>query len=527
MILPKRVVARRSLAFVAALAVTATLSVAARAQEPGAPPVTTTTAAPPAPTATAEAPPAGAGPSATPRPAAVEAVEGASTTAAARLAISATVGAGPFLVGERIPVEVTVSNTGDADATGVRADGYSTSGSTFLIQSSEWGDLATWPGPGITLPAGQERVLTVRGEVQGWSGAAPVAKFSVWQGNASVARVTLPIPVRDPDSAKDALAGLVYGDLNHNGTPDAGEALQGVRVAATTYGSPGLEATTGADGRFRFADLPVRVYRLATVDVPDGWIVEPLPSVAVDGSGSAANVLLRGERPLTDVLSASMEFTRDVYAVGDRAEVAVTLTNSGAADLTGMRANCDRANEGGPELRDLALGDLAWDGPGVTVPAGASRVFTISGTVSAAAAEYGAVDHICEFGPREGGREGRPGAYSLAKVPGPAVTFRMIFHHDRDQDGNRDPDEAVPGAVIVLRDAVTGRIAADGRTDAQGRVRFENLPPGPYRVRVYRSWKVPPGDGVVFAGTCAHCREELSYALLPGLSATPARPAGG
>ncbi|MEV1118998.1 carboxypeptidase-like regulatory domain-containing protein [Actinosynnema sp. NPDC049800] len=528
MTLSKRVVARRSLAFVAALAVTATLSAAARAQDPGTSPAA---AEPVLTTSSPEAPPVQAQPAtAQPTGAQQAAAPAASspTAAAAKLAISATVGAGPFLVGEQIPVEVTLSNTGDADATGVKADGYSSSGSTFFIQSSEWGDLAL-SGPGVILPAGRQRVLTVRGEVQGWSGA-PVAKFSIWQGNASVTEVELPLPVRDPSSAADTLAGLVYGDRNDNGAPDAGEALQGVRVTATTNGPPWtrLEATTGADGRFRFADLPVQVYGLYTDNAPDGWVIEqPNSSVAVDGSGSAANLLLRGQRPLTDYLSAAMRFTQDVYRVGDRAEVAVTLTNIGTADLTGIKADCQRANDGGPELRDLTFGDLALGGPGVTVPVGQSRAFTISGTVSEVAAEYGAADHLCEFGPGDGRREGLPRAYAVAKVPGPAVTLRMAFFEDRDGDGIGETGRMLTGAAIILRDAVTGEVAAQARTDAQGRVRFENLPSGPYKVRVYGAWKQGGYDAVVFAGTCRSCQEELWTGAVPAPDVTNTRRTGG
>ncbi|ROP39154.1 carboxypeptidase-like regulatory domain-containing protein [Saccharothrix texasensis] len=540
MTLSKRVVARRSLAFVAALAVTATLSAAARAQEPvpstagGAAPVQ---ARPAAAAATAAQPtvsqPTVSQPTA-PQSAGSPPATGSTTSsptaaAAARLAISATVGAGPFLVGEQIPVEVTVANDGDADATGVMASAHSSAGSAFFVPSSEWGELATWPGPGITLPAGQRRVLTARGEVQGWSGA-PVVKFLVRQGNASVAEHVLPLPVRDPGSAADDLGGLVYGDLDGDNAPDAGEALHGVRVTASTNGPPWLrlEATTGVDGRFRFADLPVQVYALSLDDAPDGWVVgSGYSRVAVDGRGSAATLLLRATRPLTDHLSAAMRFTRDVYQVGDQAQVEVTLTNSGAADLTGVKAACDRVGGGGPELRDVVFGELGRDAPGVTVPAGRSRVVTMTGRVSEAAVGYGAVNHVCDFGPAPDS-PGRPEAYALAKVPGPAVTARMSFHHDRDGDRLGEPDEVVAGAVVVLRDAVTRRVVVEGRTDAQGRVRFDDLPSGPYEVRVHGSWKLPSGGGApLFAGTCDNCRAERSLFLLPGPDPTKAHRAGG
>ncbi|MEU4769534.1 hypothetical protein AB0H12_40540 [Actinosynnema sp. NPDC023794] len=523
MTLSKRVVARRSLAFVAALAVTATLSAAARAQEPGTSPAATdpvvTTSSPEAPPVQAR--PAAVQPTGSPR-------ASSPTAAAAKLAISATVGAGPFLVGEQIPVEVAIANTGDADATGVTVGEYTTSGSDFFVPSSEWGDLSGWPGPGATLAAGQERVLTVRGVVSRWNGA-PVLRFYLQQANSEVARSSLSIPVVDPDSAADTVAGLVHGDRNGNDQPDAGEGLAGVRVTVLMTGEPRLswEARTDADGRFRFADLPVRTYTLSLNEAPDGWVVEnPYSEIAVDGTGSAAALVRRATRPMTDVLSAAMRFTRDAYRVGDRAEVAVTLTNIGTADLTGIKADCQRANDGGPELRDLTFGDLGPGGPGVTVPVGQSRAFTISGTVSEVAAEYGAADHLCEFGLGDGRREGLPRAYAVAKVPGPAVTSRMAFYHDRDGDLIGEPDEMLGGLAVVLRDAVTGEVAAEGRTDAGGHVRFENLPSGPYTVRVYGAWQ--SGDaGVVFAGTCRSCQEERWVDVAPAPDVTNTRRTGG
>ncbi len=535
MTLSKRVATRRSLAVVATLAVTATLSAAAHAQPTGTPPVATTTTAQPAPSTTT-APPVvttstsahtGAARQAAP---ATTSSSPTAAAAAARLSISATVGAGPFLVGEQVPVQVRIANTGDTDALGVRVHAYTISGSTVSIQYADLGDFAL-PGPGATLPAGQERVFTVRGDTWQWSGT-PVVRFTFVQDNTTGAYADLSIPLRNPNSAKDTLAGLIYGDRNGNGAPDAGEELPRVHVNAYAYSESGpldLNATTGADGRFRFADLPVQVYTLHVTDEPDGWVVEPSYSrVAVDGSGSAANLVLRGERPLTDQLSVTMKFTRALYQVGDRADIVVTLTNSGTTDLVGIKAGCDRSGGEGPELRDVALGDLGWDATGVTVPAGQSRAVTISGSVSAETAEYGAVGYPCDFGHREDVIDGRPQAYALARVPGPAVTVRMAYYHDRDNDWTGDADEMIGGLAMDLTDAITGEIVAQGRTDARGRVRFDNVPSGPYKVRFRGSWRYPEGaGGIRFAGTCGNCQAESWSPLVPGPDLTNVRRAGG
>ncbi|MFI9810699.1 SdrD B-like domain-containing protein [Saccharothrix variisporea] len=522
MALSARVATRRSLAFLAAVTLTATLTATAVAQEtenPETGTTTTTTTTESTPSTTTGAPTTESAPTTSTETTAAESSEPQpSSTAAAKLDITATTGTGPYLVGRRIPVEVTITNTGDADATGVKADSYTASGSSFFVQSSEWGDLATWPttGAGATVPAGQKLVRTVHGEVQQWSGAVPLVRFTVRIGNAWADSTDLSIPLVAPDSGTDTAAGLVYGDRNGNSAPDAGEGLADVAVRLYAAGQS-VETRTDAEGRFRFTDLPVRVYSLSVSDVPDGWVITPAYSqIEVDGNGSAANVVLRGERPLTDRLSASMRFTKDLYNVGDRAEIQITLTNSGTDDLAGLKAFCDRSGGEGPELRDVDLGELGWTAPGVAVPAGQSRTFTISGAISPETEQYGSVVYGCDFGPEEQS-DGHPVAVAWARVPAPPADLRVRFYHDRDGDQIGRPDEMLPGVVIGLKDVITGAVVAKATTDAEGRVLFQNVPAGPYEIRVYGPWTFrDDGRHILTVGSCRLCQSEATIALVPG-----------
>ncbi|MBP2340035.1 hypothetical protein JOF41_006213 [Saccharothrix coeruleofusca] len=436
----------------------------------------------------------------------------------ADVSISATVVGGPYLVGEQVPVDVVITNRGGADATAVKASAYSTSGSSFSVQPDQWGDLATWPGPGITLPAGQRRVLTVRGEVRNWDGVAAV-RFAVhsaedngWDGNNYA---DLVLPLRDPGSATDSVAGVVYGDGNGNGAPDAGEALAGVPVRLAMW-SENRTATTDAEGRFRFDGLPARVYHLTISDAPGGWVVDGASYAAVraDGNGSAANLVYRARRPLTDQLSASMRFTRDTYHVGDRARVEVTLTNGGPADVTGVKTFCDRSGGEGPELREVDLGELSWDAPGVTVPAGGSRTFTISGSVSEESGEYGGVTYGCDFGPQEF-PEGHPAAYAVARVAAPPADTYLVIYHDRDGDWTAADDERVRDVPVGLVDAQSGALVAKARTDGTGRVDFRGVQAGPYRVKVYGPWRLTHPETITFVGSCRNCTG-LYLTAVPG-----------
>ncbi|SES46577.1 SdrD B-like domain-containing protein [Actinokineospora terrae] len=281
------------------------------------------------------------------------------------------------------------------------ASAYGAAGS-FWVPSLEWGDLSPWngaePGPGTTVAAGQSTTVTVNGEVTNWNGTAPVAGVFVNQGGNTLASASVTVPFTAPNSATDTVAGLVYADRDGDGSPSAGEGLAGVKVGLSGQGQY-LDTTTDATGRYRFAGIPLQTYYVYVSGVPDGWVVEAAyQQLFVDGSGSYSAMLLRATRPLTGTFTATMRFTKDVYQVGDHAEILVTLTNNGSAGLVGVRAGCDRSGGEGPELRDVDLGDLEYD-RGVTVPAGQSRTFSITGTISDETAEWGGVGYACDFGP--------------------------------------------------------------------------------------------------------------------------------
>ncbi len=79
-----------------------------------------------------------------------------------------------------------------------------------------------------------------------------------------------PTPTNTPSTG--AVSGLVWDDLNGNITPDSGEPpLGGVAVTLRTFGGQLVAATqTGADGRFRIANLTPGQYRLEETD-PSGY----------------------------------------------------------------------------------------------------------------------------------------------------------------------------------------------------------------------------------------------------------------
>ncbi|RLK60020.1 SdrD B-like domain-containing protein [Actinokineospora cianjurensis] len=445
-----------------------------------------------------------------------QAENGAQAPAAAQLSISATVAAGPFLVGQQIPVTVTIANPGDADATGVKADSRSVSGSSFSIGSDQWGELG-WNGTGVTVPAGQSLVRTVQGVVYSWNAAAPVIQLIAYDNAALYVAYTLSIPLKAPNAASGTVAGRAYADRNDNGSFDAGEGLAGVQVSLGG-GLPETPITTSdAQGRFRFTGLPLAAYTLNAASSPDGWTIENrYRELLVDGTDSTSNIELRGVRPLSDRFEATMEFTEDVYNVGDHAEIRVTLTNKGSADLTGIVTGCDRSGGEGPELRDVDLGPLAWPNT-VAVPAGQSRTYTITGSISAETGEYGVVIYGCDFGPGDD-PEGFPSPAAVARVSAPPADLSASFFHDRDDDWTIDDGELLAGVAIGVYDGFTGAFVTKVRTDANGKIVVRNLPAGLYGLKPFGPWRPDEyHDDMIFTfvGTCQHCGD-TTVRLLPG-----------
>ncbi len=446
--------------------------------------------------------------------------EGPGTAGGADPGITVEVGEGPYLVGQTIPVEVTVTNHGTATATNVRASNQTVSGSHF--STNGYGPLSGFPG--ASIPAGQKLVVTVEARVYNWEGN-PVTRFSISSNGDSSSlnnTVEAAIPMTAPDVGRGSVSGLVYGDANDNGAADAGEGLQGVRVALSGNGPNPPKTLTGADGGFRFDDLPLRTYGVFVHGAPDGWVVPSTAYVDVRGDEHSEH---RGVRPLSDRFEASMAFVEDSYEVGQAVEMTLVLTNKGDSDISGVKAGCDRSGGEGPHLVDMALGDLGWAAAGVTVGAGRSRTFTITGVVPAKAAGFASVSVACDFGPGDD-PVGYPEVRDRARVPGagPGGTWGVLYE-DRDFDTIADADELLPGVEVSAFDAISGLLAATTTTGPTGRLEFTDLPAGPYTVRLRGPWQFEHGHAEFTIGTCGtYCLSGWHYSVLSVPDTDPPAP---
>ncbi|SFQ24593.1 hypothetical protein SAMN05421810_105333 [Amycolatopsis arida] len=432
------------------------------------------------------------------------------------LSVTASVPGRAFLLRERIPITITIRNEGPGDATAVKAHHRTLSGSRLRIDPWEWRDFDP-SGEGGGLAAGEERIMEVAGEVWEWTGAGPVVRLEVSATNDRRAEnnsAEVPIRLVSPEETKAPVSGLVFGDRNHNGAPDPGEGLAGVRVdlhRGTAY----EHGITGPDGRFLFADVPAGVNHLVLSDAPGGWIVPYGADGTVDGTDRSENILVRGERPLRETLRAEARFTEPTYAPGTTATLTVTLTNTGDRPLSGIVAACDPSGEG-PHLRGTddpaRWGELAWGG-GVSLTPGQTRAFTVTGVVPDHAIDHGVVFVTCNVGDDPTYVRGFPVMEAEAKVPGLRGDTHGWLLRDR---GLETPGEPIPNTEVRLLDRATGEVVATTVSDAEGRLGYTDIPAGRYTPHIIGPWKVVDEKSFVPVILGKHPRPGWTIHVEPG-----------
>ncbi|MEU4526404.1 hypothetical protein AB0F52_47735 [Amycolatopsis sp. NPDC024027] len=418
------------------------------------------------------------------------------------LIITASIGAGPQLVGKAFPITLTLTNTTDQPLTKVTVWDEHLSGSWLSIQ--DWADLGGSPQAGVTLDPGATRSFTITAIVWSWNGA-PHERFRAdWTPGGD-----LVVPMVDPATTHGPASGVVYGDRNENGTFDAGEGLPGAvaYLYGTSWGNP-IEATTDADGRFTFTDLPAQRYGISTRPLPDGWVHDgPQEYVDVDGSDPGPAVQVRALRPFSEKVRATGSFDRGTYQVGDTVQVTFTLTNVSGGDVHGITGGCDRFGSETHLLGWTGWADIMTPGA-FDLAAGQTRTFTETGTVPTAAPTYGSFYLACDFGPAPGPADGQPSVDLFARVPAPAGTTAGVLYHDDNGNYTVDAGEPITATAVELVDRVDGSVTATAVSDAEGHVAFGSVPAGPYTVRV-DGWHPVDGDsGAVFVGSCWNCGEE-------------------
>jgi len=377
---------------------------------------------------------------------------------------------GEYRTDEDVRFTFKIKNVGTTDAIGLWVS-QSFSEPTDLTVPYEpgWGPLM--PGrEKKNLKPDESYELPVTGKIKDIEKDSTVVQGNIFDETGS--RVGEFVGTAKVTKETGRVTGVVYGDKNGNGGLDDGEKLSGIAVTLQYNNGPTkYTATSDADGRIEFADVPAAEYRLGG-EVIKGWLF-PVETVRVGPGGK--DLLLRGSPPLNGALKASLAFTKDTYQPGELAHVTVTLTNSGPIPLTGIVAACNRAGasqalNGGP-----GWGELGHAG-GVTIDPGRTRTFDVSEKVPAAALNYGRVGVECDFGYREVDIDNHADAHGEAVVPGGVATVIGDVVHNA---GPGKPREGLAGVKVVLVSDGGCPVTGETTTDEKGHFEFHKVVPGP------------------------------------------------
>ncbi|MGO1055700.1 MSCRAMM family protein [Crossiella sp. CA198] len=430
---------------------------------------------------------------------------------------------GDLVNGQQFKTKVTITNAGKGVARSVRAT--EVSGSS--LEAYGWGEFEMFL-PGGTIEPGASVTLTPETKVHWRPENNTSTKFTVTTDNeANPADNSTTVTYRIvPPTTKGDIAGVLYGDRNGNRERDPGEELGGIKlIVSAASGAERFEGRTDASGRFGFPGLVAGAYSLDFQDLPDGWVLPDNPTVLVDGTERSTKVAVRAVRPETDVLTATMAFTKKSYRVGDQAQVRLTLTNKGDKTLTDIESACNRSGDGphiggGYEWQPLPGGKL-------TLKPGESRTFQPTGKVPDSAGKLGYTFAACDFGRAGTPESGRAEAATQARVPGEKGSSWGYVYHDKNGDGRREDDEGLANVKIGLIDPDTGRQVTTAVTNSTGRIEFTNIPVGGYRLHIYGPWTVAEiSSGLVTVYAPPYSGNGWQAKVKPGTQLPDPAPAG-
>ncbi|MFI7118076.1 hypothetical protein [Amycolatopsis sp. NPDC049868] len=405
------------------------------------------------------------------------------------LKITAAVPDGRWLRDDTIPIDLTITNIGDATATEVMAEGSTYSGPYYGFDLDTWGELSH-NGPGVSFQPGESRAYRVTGRIWGAEAGNPVVRLDVRtpvDTDRTDNTVDVPVNVIPPETT-ERVAGQVYGDKNRDGVFSAGEELAGIK---TLVGGPGLpnelSVLTDSAGRFSFDAVPVGATRIVYFhNVPDGWLLPESTMMRLDGSGKYEALSIRGRQPLSQALQATITLDKPSYAPGETAKATVTLTNSGAHPLSGLFVTCSDDGTG----TDLKIPLEQWGAFGSpqagSLAPGQRLVLPLTAQVPEKAAYFGKTFLYCGFDGKAYVRG--PRVSVEAKVPGKRADSRGLAWVDKNNNYRPDDGEGLAGLTATLS-TKDNKLVSFARTDAKGYVTFPGVAVGEYVFRVAGPWK--------------------------------------
>lgn len=420
---------------------------------------------------------------------------------------------------DEITVHASVTNAGTATANQVIVN------STGNLTRDVWDPF--WPD-GVTVAPGQTVDGTLAGFISNDEDAVRlVVTVSQRSGEPdanpddNTSSASVPVVLR-----YGSYRGTVFGDRDGDRVMDPGEGLADIPLLIEG-GNPytGRTEITDANGAFAFRELPPGSYQTSIRN--DEWYLTP-PPVDVDGVDDP-DVLIRGVPRLNGRMAASVAFTQPSYQEGDLARAVLTLHNTSAVVLTGLGAECSVPLEPFGSI-DADVGELAPNGPGVVLPAGATREFAVTVPVTAESAAVGHARLSCAIGAPLFGNTFGAQIAALTHVAGgiaPKVTGKLLEEKFRRK--GQPFGDPLPGIKLYLRDHVDGKIVTRDVTGSDGTFTFHDVPAGLYHFGLVGPWQITYGMEIIIrAGENGY----HTYAVFvrPGPyqpDPDPAPPAGG
>lgn len=297
------------------------------------------------------------------------------------------------------------------------------------------GDYALSVGTANVQVAGGLRIQTLP---DGYVPSGPTVRtITLASGSSTQANFTL--------LAKGVIQGVVFDDLNSNGSQDAGE--PGVPGATITR-DDGATVASDSHGAYQFVDVEPDSYSLA-ITLPSGYVAGGATTRSVNvssGSSATANfvVYAKGVIQGTVFEDTNANLTHDANEPGVGG---VTIKrNDGATAVTD--------SSGGFRFRDVD-------------PGGYSLVITVPD-----AYVVGDVDSL-DVNVGSGGAAGASFPLNAKGV------IQGIVFDDLNNNGVRDGGELGIGGVIITR--------SDGpstKTSSNGSYRFDNVPPAAFTLEM-------------------------------------------
>lgn len=392
-----------------------------------------------------------------------------------------------------VGIDVTLTNTGATALTGVVAvcDEEPDEG-RLTGNGPGWAALSP-DGPGVTLAAGETKVLRVTDTVP--ADAAAVGRIGVACNFGNSGRSTAGY-IGSSDFAEVGSFGAVEGTLRHGD----GRPLDGVRLVALQRGGlPVAEARSHDGGAFSFAKLPAgRTEVLVLGEYRDeatgeGWFTV---DVVADTTTRVEFVVVAGPEVVepveVDRLEVTASFDKAAYDIAEPVTARIKVTNTGVGASIPVRYV--------PEwVPSTMTHDFDQWGPlypyanptkGLYLWPGESYEVTVVGEPRPWIGDLVSLKGRITFGTR-----GASVPLDLsAPVSHAAGGATVLVYGDANANGAFDQGEALPNQTVTVEGGIPTTFH-EGITDAAGRYRIEGAPAGNYRVRVWHSSRwAPPID---------------------------------